>query len=364
MCAMRFFSLDVHLAVINDVKHILKNIYGDKIDFVDWTLSFDWYVLYKQKPDVKYITGNTWRYLNPDMINDFVKYYRDFLSTFDGFIVTHNPSFALLYESFNKPIIIVNTCRYEQPFSFSENNDLRAWKMLNDKLKRLYDSGRITVISNNRADQDYLKMGTGIKSTYIPSLCEYTNAKYKPESNLVVIHTTSPFLPESKQLISARMFAGKPYSWEKLYSGRGILHMPYEISTMSIFEQYTANVPLFFPTKELLKKMIKTGRYNFCSRYIDVDKHKSPVRFYLNDVSDAYDDDKWIDWWIDRADYYNTDKDTDMKYITYFNSMDELDFLLKTVNTNQISVNMKEHNEFRKKKVYGEWKKIMDKFIS
>jgi hypothetical protein len=160
------------------------------------------------------------------------------------------------------------------------------------------------------------------------------------------------------------MFAGKPYSWEKLYSGRGILHMPYEISTMSIFEQYTANVPLFFPTKELLKEMIKTGRYNFCSRYIDVDKHKSPVRFYLNDVSDAYDDDKWIDWWIDRADYYNMDKDTDMKYITYFNSMDELDFLLKTANTNQISVNMKEHNEFRKKKVYGEWKKIMDKFIS
>jgi hypothetical protein len=44
---MRFF-LDVHIAVINDVKHILNNVYGDKVEFVDWTMSFDWYVLYKK----------------------------------------------------------------------------------------------------------------------------------------------------------------------------------------------------------------------------------------------------------------------------------------------------------------------------
>jgi hypothetical protein len=30
------FSLDVHIAVINDVKHILNNVYGDKVEFVDW----------------------------------------------------------------------------------------------------------------------------------------------------------------------------------------------------------------------------------------------------------------------------------------------------------------------------------------
>jgi hypothetical protein len=29
----------------------------------------------------------------------------------------------------------------------------------------------------------------------------------------------------------------------------------------------------------------------------------------LNEVALAYDDDKWVDWWIDRADYYNSDKD-------------------------------------------------------
>jgi hypothetical protein len=66
---------------------------------------------------------------------------------------------------------------------------------------------------------------------------------------------------------------------------------------------------------------------------------------------------------LHRADYYNSDKDTDIKYITYFGSMVELDYLLKTVDTEEISKNMKEHNEFRKKKIYGEWKKVMNKFI-
>jgi hypothetical protein len=56
----------------------------------------------------------------------------------------------------------------------------------------------------------------------------------------------------------------------------------------------------------------------------------------LNEVALAYDDDKWVDWWIDRADYYNSDKDTDMKYITYFGSMVELDYLLKTVDGGDI----------------------------
>jgi hypothetical protein len=257
----------------------------------------------------------------------------------------------------------VNTCRYEQPFSFSENNNLSGWNALNEKLKQLYREGRITVISNNRADQDYLEMGTGIKSTYIPSLCEYTNAKYNPKTNKYIIHTDSPYLRKSEPMITINNYAGRPYSWETLYSGKGIIHMPYEISTMSVFEQYTANVPLFFPSKTLLKKMIKLDKYTFYSRYIDVDKHKSTGRFYLDVVAPAYDDDKWIDWWVDRADYYNTDKDTDMKYITYFNDMNELDYMLKTVDTNKISENMKEHNEYRKKKIYADWKTVMDKFI-
>jgi hypothetical protein len=123
--------------------------------------------------------------------------------------------------------------------------------------------------------------------------------------------------------------------------------MPYEVSHDVYFEQYTANVPV--SSDEGVPADDPEQEIQLCSRYIDVNEARL-IRYYLNEVALAYDDDKWVDWWIDRADYYNSDKDTDMKYITYFGSMVELDYLLKTVDTEEISKNMKEHNEFRKKK--------------
>jgi hypothetical protein len=126
------FSLDVHIAVINDVKHILNNVYGDKVEFVTGLCrSTGMCCIRKARGEI-----HNREHVAVFELRDDQRFRRRvsgiFLSTFDGFIVTHNPSFVLLYESFNKPIIVVNTCRYEQPYSFSENNDLRGWKTLND----------------------------------------------------------------------------------------------------------------------------------------------------------------------------------------------------------------------------------------
>ena len=34
------------------------------------------------------------------------------------------------------------------------------------------------------------------------------------------------------------------YSWAELYAFGGVVYLPYEVSTMTLFELYTANVPL------------------------------------------------------------------------------------------------------------------------
>jgi hypothetical protein len=81
---------------------------------------------------------------------------------------------------------------------------------------------------------------------------------------------------------------------------------------------------------------------------------------YLNEVALAYDDEVGCDWWIDRG---LLQQRQGHGYEIYNGSMVELDYLLKTVDTEEISKNMKEHNEFRKKKISGEWKKVMNKFI-
>jgi hypothetical protein len=134
-------------------------------------------------------------------------------------------------------------------------------------------------------------MGTTVPSVYIPSLCLYTNASYAPRINKFVCFGNRGVLPETDMIVP------KPtdgYSWAELYSYKGIVHIPYEISTMSIFEQYSAGVPLWFPSKRLYKELIAQKKACLISLY---------GKKYLDKFSLACND----DFWLDRADFYSSD---------------------------------------------------------
>jgi hypothetical protein len=356
---MKLFNIDLHISVIADVQYILKELYGDDVEIENWSISGHCWVFRKRQMNVKFVNAQTWKNFNKEMIDNFVKEYGDYLSTFDGFIVTHTPVFALLFESFNKPIICVNSCRYEQPFSFNENNNLGRWNLLSLKLKQMHDKGQLTMISNNKGDQEYLRLGTGIESIHIPSLCLYTNVKYEPSTDINVVYSDFDLLKKPNKMISRQEFVGGNYSWANLYSCNSMIHFPYEMSTMSIAEQYSANVPLFFPSKIFLKKLISMHQHHFCSRYIMINSVKSN-KVYPKSLDIAMDDNTWIDFWVDKADYYDEEN---MKYIIYFDSLRELDSLTKQTNMKEVSEKMRQHNEIRKEKVYSSWKKVMDKII-
>lgn len=160
---LRFFNLDLHISVIADVKNIFESM-GHEV--VNWGISGHTWVFGKERDIVDVVNEYTWRNLNPAMCDQFYERYKDTLSQFDAFIVTHTPCFALLYEKFNKPIIIINSTRYEQPFTL----DPDKWEWLNDYLKKGVEEGKIFIVSNNKGDQQYLKHYTGIQSEHIPSL--------------------------------------------------------------------------------------------------------------------------------------------------------------------------------------------------
>ena len=113
---LRFFNLDLHISVIADVRYIFEQ-QGHEV--VDWSISGHTWVFGRERTVVDIVNQDTWANLSPEMCNQFYDRYKDFLNQFDGFIVTHSPAFALLYEKCNKPIIIVNSTRYEQPFTQS-----------------------------------------------------------------------------------------------------------------------------------------------------------------------------------------------------------------------------------------------------
>jgi hypothetical protein len=304
---VRLFNLDLHISVIADVKAIVSDLYGSSIEIVNWSISGHNWVFNNPTPQVDIINQQTWRSITPAMISDFQTRYDDFLSSFDGFIVTHTPVFCMLYEKYKKPILLVNSCRYEQPYSWTGNVTL--WNWLNSGLRRLQSSGQLVVVSNNKADQEYLRRGTGIGSLLLPSLCFYTGFSYKPLRKESVVYGARSFFPDCDVLVA------KPehYSWSELYSYKAIVHIPYEMSTMSLFEQYTAGVPLFLPSRSFYLSCIRNGSMPFGSIY---------GRTVIDDFSDEFKEAlRNPEFWLDRADFYDSNN---FKYVYYYDSAEDL----------------------------------------
>lgn len=297
---MRFFCMDAHVSVIHDLKTMKLDI-----DITDWTLSNHSWVINKQKDHPRHINSDTVMKLNSDMIKNFQDEYDEFLSQFDGFIVCHIPAFAMIYEKYRKPVIWVNSCRFDLPFSSRLNGDKDTRNEFISCIKRLNNNRLLYPVSNNKGDQLCTENGTGIKPQHIPSLCDYTGISYNPTRRTFLLYTGN--MP-SHHLITSKSDIGNKYAWNTLGEFKGIIHMPYEISTMSMFEQFTAGIPLFFPSREYLKQnkqQLHTIR--------EYEKFATSYKLELDD-------------WIDLSDMYTT---FNSKNTYYFDSLPHLYSLLE-----------------------------------
>ena len=140
-------------------------------------------------------------------------------------------------------------------------------------------------VSNNLFDSEYLKLGTGIESIMIPSLCLYTDCNYNlvdyKAKNKIVLYSslkdTSKYI-KHQDIIDIKFI--KPYNFTDLINAKAIIHIPYEISTMSIFEHYSMDIPLIIPSKKLLLDLYNKGEINFYGSYpVLFNTHK-----YLNNL--------------------------------------------------------------------------------
>lgn len=351
---LRFFNLDLHISVIADVKNIFESL-GHEV--TNWSISGHTWVFGKQRDLVDIVNENTWMFLNKGMCNSFYKRYEIFLNQFDAFIVTHNASFALLYENFEKPIIIVNSTRYENPFT--DNPEKWAW--LNEYLKQGVRKNKIFIVSNNKGDQRYLKHYTGLDSEHIPSLCLYTNSHYRGIRNGFILQSRDdsfkkqlpPFLIRNQDL-------PRKYEWQDLYDFKGVVHFPYNISTMSLFEQYSANVPLFFPDKNFLRTLRHQQRSEILSELSFFSVKRIPVPSIYGDPNNV-NDESVFEFWLNSADFYDEEN---MPYIQYFESFEHLQHLLQSTDLQKLSDQMREHNAYRKRLIFEKWETLLQKIAS
>ncbi len=293
--------MDLHISVIADFKTACP-----EVEVVDWSLSGHSWVMHRQPDFPHVINPNTWRNLDSGMIIRFQQKYDRFLRQFDGFIVGYASCFAMLYERYNKPIIMLNAVRYDVPFCQTRN--FQMIQNYNECLLRLHQTNKLIIVSNNKADQLYLLRGCGLQSKYIPSLCDYTHVKYAPtKSTFLCYHGTVPDHP----LVTPKSQLRHPHDWKDLTEFKGIISFPYEVSLMSLFEQFTMGLPLFFPSKSFWKA-------NPNIQSISAYWGQMPGQFYeLTDLSN----------WIELADMYDTFQSPNTYY---FDSFDHLFQLLES----------------------------------
>jgi hypothetical protein len=323
----RLFNMDLHISVIADFKNLFP-----EFNIIEWCMSGHSWVFNKKRAYPDIINPSTWIKIDDKMIELFQQKYDSLLSSFDGFICGHPNGFALLFEKYNKPIIIINSCRYDLPFCWSHNHDMLM--KYNSCLIRLRDRGLLIAVSNNRADQLYIQLGAGIITKHIPSLCAYTDIKYRPEFNkFLCYHGELPDHP----LIYKKSALPKPFKWSDLGRFKGIIHLPYEISTMSMFEHFTAGIPLFFPSKEYMMKncvIQSVGAYW---------KDKLPESLAIFRKKDT---------WIDLADFYCVFESPN---VYYFDSDTHLFSLLESFEWKDDSIVMMRHRS----RIRSDWEELL-----
>ena len=332
---MKLFNLDLHVSVIEDIRSILEE-QGHTVD--SKSISGHSWIFGREVDVVDVVNQHTWRNLNFNMADAFYERYKEELSHYDGFIVTHTPSFCLLFERFNKPIYVVASTRYEAPFS----NNIEMWESFNERLVTMIDNGQVIPLANNLYDARYCEFFTQREWKHVPSICDYTNTEYTGKEATGLFsgkgNLNLPYMPHLKSL-------GTYEGWERVFNYKYIAHIPYNVSIMSIFEQYTANMPLLFPTLPFAKTLPSFLSELFYPNPV-IGKFKGDGGSYLTDDSSLM-----------LADFYDTKW---MPHILYFDSLAELQDLSESVNFKEVSKKMGQFNISRKEKIHSLWRNILN----
>ena len=322
---MNIFSIDHHISVIADLKYIWGSM-GHTVD--DMCLSGHAHVMGRQRDQLK-VRFNMSDIVKHNVPESFYAVYKDNLKEYDAFVCCYPPAYAMLYEKFEKPIIMHIPIRYDFPLDPESRNVFDHW------LREHIDSGQVIPVANSEYDRHYFEQHVGRSCGHIPSLCEYTDMRYTPVDGAWMYYYKGTLNNLCGHILKKEHVLGRGYKWSDILSYRGVVHFPYQVSTMSIFEQYTANIPMMFPTKRLLREM-----YN---------KHYA----VLHEVGEV----NW-DMIYDHADYYNLEW---MPGLHYFDSVDELNKMVLTVDVLDTSHKMWKANSVRKQKVYEAWKSVLNK---
>ena len=339
-------SLDLHTSVSRD---LIEPLRACSIELDRWTISASSHLFHEANLRTAHIRGSNWRMLNPDVVAKFQARYKDSLRNYMGFVVTYTFSFLQIFDSLQKPILAVNATRYESPYSLQQDR----FDSLNQTIQKLDQLDLLTVVSNNLGDKDYLKILANIESVYIPNLCDYV-PKHNPQDRPWIIQSRNPELANliaSQVANSITQENAFPigFTHQEFSKHVGVILIPYNISTMRLFELTTAGFPVRIPSDRLLKEWaVHPGVLSELS-WLQVFDAECPP-WLQNTPADPY----WVDfleWWLARADWNNRFY---FPNVTRFDSISELNSAPTPFSQKEI--------EIRNQEIRAKWAAVTSSF--
>jgi hypothetical protein len=354
---------------IHDLKDMLSSL---NVQFLDKSLSYSCQRTRTCHSPLRILTRNNGMSTFESIADEFYRFYRDQveMNLVDAFVCFHPASMCELYMPFDRSIIIIASTRYELGrFNASQ------WFTWNVNLKKIANNPKNLIAANNLYDAQYIRYFTGIDVTVLPSYCHYTHSEYQPtrhEFLLAPIHAKSfelifmrsleqslhQYREMNIQIVPIRKIYIN-YEYIDLAHHPAIIHVPYQVSFMSLFEQYRMNIPLFFPSLNLLTRwqydhQVVSER-TWDQTLYGIRPQRSTINGVLIDVPDPNNDFDLnaIRYWLNLSDFYQ------WPHIVYYESTNDL--IEKLLNTDllMISKQMKQYNKQVAIDLHKKWTKIL-----
>ena len=318
-----------------------------------------------------------------------------------------------LYMPFSKPIILYATTRIEfgrndkfvpwrNHWVKHEDKAQKAWSHWLNNLLAIASDPQNRILANNLYDAKYIEYFTGIKPVVLPSWCgpsgkQMHPSRYRPTQTDVLLtpyrtnleyqaHNiprsgwpdmdgwTSISAPlshpifddlfaevKSREMHTFRLNTIQnafPDGYEHISDLSNFpvfLFIPYQASTMSFFELYRLNVPMLVPSKTLLLKWMSKHRIMFERVYGQPDELlrkqaspsiPSPNSFEIDDAR----------VWVNFYDIYQEDT---FPHLLYFESWANALDILTSINLEEVSRAMKDHNRNEFFRIVRLWEIIL-----
>lgn len=318
---IRLYGIDHHHAVLWDIKQTLRPL-NAIVDFV-W--------LCDGRPPVnEAIPGQDGQFKSSlDLYRAPVNHPLDPVfqqrveSIYDAVVTSHSLVTAYRLREIQLPQFHINSTRFGNDWV----SDPKRHTVLVETIQDMLRKKKLQVIHNNQGDSLYFHQfftPDSSRDCILPSLCDsILRHRFKPVTpmkfliwdtrQVLLQETKSPFMKDlfraccakdsrafqSQAILLAEHQTFLPEGYLDDYTA--VIHIPYNVSTMSIFQQVAANIPVWVPSKRLLQELwLNPTECNELSWTVfseGSEKHAS----FLDQARNA----EAVKCWIDAADFYD-----------------------------------------------------------